>query len=105
MPSFGAASLMIVNARRASPPPADNEPSAMDAPLINARIEVYWPDDGYWYGCTVCGFELRSLKHKLRYDDGVEETLDLLDEEWRPAPPLGSLIEIFVSSSSAAAPT
>ena len=97
-PDAPAPSMTIHPARRTTPSPGA-EPSAMDAPLINARVEVYWPDDGVWYGCTVCGFELQSLKHKLRYDDGVEETLNLLHEEWRPAPPLGSLIEIYVRAT------
>lgn len=97
------ASAISPTGHRASPAAGeDDEAAKMDAPLNDARIEVYWPDDDKWYGCVVAGFELQSLKHKLRYDDGIEETLDLLKEEWRPAPPIGSLIEVYVRAHPAA---
>ena len=41
------------------------------------------------------GFELNTYRHRMRYDDGVVEIVNLLKEEWRPAPEIGSHIEIF----------
>ena len=41
------------------------------------------------------GFELNTFRHRMRYDDGVVEIVNLLKEEWRPAPEIGSHIEIF----------
>ena len=53
------------------------------------------PSPSRRYAATVQGFELNTFRHRMRYDDGVVEIVNLLKEEWRPAPEIGSHIEIF----------
>ena len=75
---------------------SEADASPMDAPLLGSRIEVYWPDDGAYYAAEVLSFDDDTLHHKLRYElDNEEEAIDLLQEEWRPAPFVGSEIELL----------
>ena len=68
----------------------------MDAPQDGARIEVWWGGDGMWYPAEVLFFDTEEGTHDVRYtDDDVEETLDLREDEWRPAPEAGSTIAIY----------
>ena len=49
------------------------------------HIVVLWPDDDAWYECEVLGFDEETGQHDLRYtDDGIEESIDLGKEQWRP---------------------
>ena len=51
---------------------------------------------GLWYACYVIGFDVQEWRHQVRYcQDGVEEALDLLEDEWRPAPLPQSTIEVY----------
>ena len=71
-------------------------PRQMDAPQIGQRIEVYWPDDKQWYAAHVRYFDIKVLKHSLRYEiDNQDETIDLLNEDWRAAPLPGDEIRVF----------
>ncbi|XP_073139335.1 sister chromatid cohesion protein PDS5 homolog E-like isoform X2 [Henckelia pumila] len=50
--------------------------------LVNLRIQVWWPMDKAFYAGTVKVFDPVSKKHKIDYDDGEEEILNLRKERW-----------------------
>ncbi|KAK9807187.1 hypothetical protein WJX73_005617 [Symbiochloris irregularis] len=49
--------------------------------LVCKRVSVYWPDDDDWYQGTVKGFN--GSKHRIAYDDGEQETVDLSVEKYK----------------------
>jgi hypothetical protein len=76
----------------------EEEQRPMDAPMIGARLEIYWDGDGdcQWYSADVVAFDQERCEHVVFYhEDGLEETVQLLDVDWRPAPLVGSLIEVY----------
>ncbi|XP_075514314.1 sister chromatid cohesion protein PDS5 homolog D-like isoform X1 [Primulina tabacum] len=50
--------------------------------VVNLRIQVWWPMDKAFYPGTVKAFDPVSKKHKINYDDGEEEILNLRKERW-----------------------
>ncbi|CAL6390270.1 unnamed protein product [Bathycoccus prasinos] len=51
-----------------------------DAPLdslVDAKIELYWPDDGLWYKAEVLSLNARARNAKVLYATGDVETLEL----------------------------
>ncbi|XP_071690207.1 uncharacterized protein [Rutidosis leptorrhynchoides] len=50
--------------------------------LVGSRIKVYWPDDKMFYEGVVKYFDGIRKRHKILYDDGDEETLNLKQERW-----------------------
>nr|XP_043637270.1 sister chromatid cohesion protein PDS5-like [Erigeron canadensis] len=50
--------------------------------LVGSRIKVWWPDDKLYYPGVVKSFDCIRKRHKLLYDDGEEEVLDLKEEQW-----------------------
>uniref|UniRef100_A0A7N0U2S9 PTM/DIR17-like Tudor domain-containing protein n=1 Tax=Kalanchoe fedtschenkoi TaxID=63787 RepID=A0A7N0U2S9_KALFE len=58
--------------------------SDIDGPsLIGRRVEVYWPDSRRWFRGRVKTFDHQKLVHKVDYDDGDWERLDLKNEVFR----------------------
>ncbi|CAK8569959.1 unnamed protein product [Lathyrus sativus] len=53
-----------------------------DEKLIGKRVKVWWPDDDMFYEGVVDSFDSSIKKHKVLYDDGDEEILNLEEEKW-----------------------
>ncbi|KAI5670934.1 hypothetical protein M9H77_11298 [Catharanthus roseus] len=50
--------------------------------LVGCKIKVWWPMDQKYYEGLVDSFDLSTMKHKILYDDGDEEILNLMGEDW-----------------------
>ncbi|KAL3721146.1 hypothetical protein ACJRO7_005896 [Eucalyptus globulus] len=50
--------------------------------LIGRRIKVWWPLDEMFYDGRIQSYDHLMKKHKVLYDDGDEETLNLVEERW-----------------------
>ncbi|GJR63363.1 phospholipase-like protein [Tanacetum coccineum] len=53
--------------------------------LVGKKIKVWWPADKKYYQGVVKSFDCRKKRHKVLYDDGEEELLDLKQEQWELA--------------------
>ncbi|KAL5071500.1 hypothetical protein RYX36_022387 [Vicia faba] len=53
-----------------------------DQKLVGKRVKVLWPEDDMFYEGVVHSFDSSSKKHKVLYDDGDEEILNLDEEKW-----------------------
>uniref|UniRef100_A0A0D3F7J4 Tudor domain-containing protein n=1 Tax=Oryza barthii TaxID=65489 RepID=A0A0D3F7J4_9ORYZ len=62
--------------------PRSRKNKGLDASLVGARIQVWWPDDKKFYKGIVDSFDTASKRHKIAYDDGDVEVLLLRDEKW-----------------------
>ncbi|QCE16301.1 transcriptional regulator ATRX [Vigna unguiculata] len=51
--------------------------------LVGLRVKVWWPEDREFYKGVIHSFYSGKKKHKVLYDDGDEETLNLLKEKWK----------------------
>ncbi|KAK3133294.1 hypothetical protein QOZ80_6AG0534770 [Eleusine coracana subsp. coracana] len=58
--------------------------AAPAADAVGRRLRVYWPLDDAWYKGEVESYDSGSRKHRVKYDDGDEEEVDLAKEkfEW-----------------------
>uniref|UniRef100_A0A0E0ES22 DNA mismatch repair protein n=1 Tax=Oryza meridionalis TaxID=40149 RepID=A0A0E0ES22_9ORYZ len=84
-----------LNPRATKPPLAVPSPSPPNPPsppqeeetAVGRRLRVYWPLDDAWYEGRVEGYDVGSRRHRVRYDDGEEEVVDLASEryEWAAA--------------------
>ncbi|GJU10023.1 phospholipase-like protein [Tanacetum coccineum] len=61
--------------------------------LVGRRIKVWWSEDKSYYRGVVKSFDSSTKRHKVLYDDGVEELIDLNQERWE-------LVEITSSLSN-----
>jgi DNA mismatch repair protein MSH6 len=54
------------------------------AEVVGRRLRVYWPLDDAWYKGKVESYNAGSRRHRVKYDDGDEEEVDLGKEkfEW-----------------------
>ncbi|XP_031104792.1 uncharacterized protein LOC116009799 isoform X2 [Ipomoea triloba] len=50
--------------------------------LVGSRIKVWWPIDQTFYEGSIASFDYFEKKHKVNYDDGDVEDLDLSIERW-----------------------
>eukprot|EP00878_Enallax_costatus_P014342 GHUV01015002.1.p1 GENE.GHUV01015002.1~~GHUV01015002.1.p1 ORF type:complete len:1085 (+),score=444.50 GHUV01015002.1:267-3521(+) len=64
--------------------PACNHGGGAGEGIVGRRIKVWWPKDVAWYEGTVVEFE--DGKHRVDYDDGDEEWLDLVQERHQLLP-------------------
>jgi DNA mismatch repair protein MSH6 len=64
--------------------PTTTPPSSSHSHFIGKRIKVYWPLDDAWYEGVVKSFDAVTNKHRIRYDDDEEESIDISKEkiEW-----------------------
>ena len=62
-------------------PPA--VPFNAELSLIGMRIKVFWPVAQLWYEGTITDFHKRKKRHRVEYDDGDHEHLDLKKNEER----------------------
>ncbi|KAK7352647.1 hypothetical protein VNO80_18071 [Phaseolus coccineus] len=51
--------------------------------LVGLRVKVWWPEDREFYKGVIHSFYSGKKKHKVLYDDGDEETLNLVKEKWK----------------------
>ncbi|XP_027355812.1 serine/threonine-protein kinase PRP4 homolog isoform X2 [Abrus precatorius] len=51
--------------------------------LVGLRIKVWWPKDREFYKGVVDSFDSAKKKHKVFYDDGDKEVLNLVKEKWK----------------------
>lgn len=65
------------------PPPSPNNPPRKPRPTLGAEIEVYWPLDALYYRGKIARV-LPANRHRIFYNDGDVEDLDLSAEIWRP---------------------
>lgn len=58
--------------------------AAPAAEVVGRRLRVYWPLDDAWYKGRVESYDAGFRKHRVKYDDGDEEEVDLAKEkfEW-----------------------
>ncbi|KAJ8446572.1 hypothetical protein Cgig2_019725 [Carnegiea gigantea] len=50
--------------------------------LVGCRIKVWWPLDRRYYEGIISSYDAYTRKHKVDYDDGDEEILNLRKERW-----------------------
>lgn len=50
--------------------------------LVGRKIKVWWPLDQIYYEGLVASFDQSTRKHKICYNDGDEEILNLMEEQW-----------------------
>ncbi|GAB2228234.1 hypothetical protein Droror1_Dr00010064 [Drosera rotundifolia] len=50
--------------------------------LVGCRVKVWWPKDKTYYEGLVAEFDASKMKHRIEYDDGDEEILNLRKEIW-----------------------
>uniref|UniRef100_A0ACD5YI65 Uncharacterized protein n=1 Tax=Avena sativa TaxID=4498 RepID=A0ACD5YI65_AVESA len=96
------------------PPQQEQEKSKSDAAAapaeeaVGRRLRVYWPLDKVWYGGRLDAYDEGSGRHRVMYDDGEEEEVDLAKEkfEWAaeaPPPPARKLRRLRRMSDTAEA--
>jgi DNA mismatch repair protein MSH6 len=76
--------------KQTPPPPPQKEKKKSDAAAppaeeaVGRRLRVYWPLDKAWYEGRVDAYDAGSGRHRVVYDDGEEEEVDLGKEkfEW-----------------------
>ncbi|XP_027903967.1 uncharacterized protein LOC114163817 [Vigna unguiculata] len=51
--------------------------------VVGLRVKVWWPKDREFYKGVIHSFDSAKKKHKVFYDDGDEETLNLVKEKWK----------------------
>ncbi|KAL2346661.1 hypothetical protein Fmac_000661 [Flemingia macrophylla] len=51
--------------------------------LVGLRVKVWWPKDREFYKGVIHSFDSAKKKHKVMYDDGDEEILNLMKEKWK----------------------
>ncbi|KAH1124425.1 hypothetical protein GYH30_014244 [Glycine max] len=73
------------NVKRKRSSGKENESNAKEygQNLVGLRVKVWWPDDREFYRGVVDSFDSAKKKHKVLYDDGDEETLNLVKEKWK----------------------
>ncbi|OMP12128.1 hypothetical protein COLO4_03454 [Corchorus olitorius] len=58
--------------------------------LIGLKVQVWWPKDKAFYEGFIESFDSARKKHKVHYNDGDEEILNLKRERWEIIEDLGS---------------
>ena len=58
-------------------------PHAHEKDMLNLRIKVFWIVQGTWYDGTITDYHRRKHRHRVEYDDGDHEWVDLDKESER----------------------
>ena len=58
-------------------------PYAHETYIVGFKARIYWPVQREWYEGTLWRFNMRKRRHKVVYDDGDYEWMDLKREEER----------------------
>jgi len=53
-----------------------------DETLVGKRIKLWWPVDRRFYSGTIHNYDHANNTHKIEYDDGEVELLQLVNERW-----------------------
>lgn len=56
------------------------DPLAHEKSLIGRRVKVYWIVQGAWYEGSITNYHKRKKRHRVDYDDGDHEWVNLLNE-------------------------
>ncbi|KAJ4821094.1 Enhancer of polycomb-like transcription factor protein [Rhynchospora pubera] len=51
--------------------------------VVKQRIQIFWPLDAKWYFGVVKAYNLKSMRHFIKYDDDDEEWVDLRKERFK----------------------
>lgn len=84
-PGAGAPPPTPAPAPSPAPAPAGGSPAAgWGDSVVGHAVRVWWPDDATFYGARVEEFDGERGEHRLFYEDGTEEWLDLSSHklEW-----------------------
>ncbi|CAO2813544.1 unnamed protein product [Amaranthus hypochondriacus] len=68
--------------------------------LIGCRIKVWWPLDRRYYEGTISSYDATNKEHKVDYDDGDKEVLNLRTEQWEFIGDEYSDIDLFVNKKT-----
>ncbi|KHN29621.1 nucleolar protein dao-5-like isoform X1 [Glycine soja] len=73
------------NVKRKRTPGKENDSDVKEygENLVGLRVKVWWPKDHEFYIGVIDSFDSAKKKHKVLYDDGDEETLNLVKEKWK----------------------
>lgn len=58
------------------------ERNGLDDNLVGRKIKVWWPKDKQFYDGTVDSYDSKQNKHKIIYNDGDVEILNLQRQKW-----------------------
>ncbi|XP_042038996.1 nucleolar protein dao-5-like [Salvia splendens] len=50
--------------------------------LVGSKVKVFWPKDKEYYEGVIASFDSAKKKHRVLYNDGDEEILNLKKEQW-----------------------
>ncbi|XP_047968208.1 sister chromatid cohesion protein PDS5 homolog C-like isoform X2 [Salvia hispanica] len=50
--------------------------------LVGSKVRVFWPKDNEYYEGVIASFDSAKKKHRVLYNDGDEEILNLKKEQW-----------------------
>jgi sister-chromatid-cohesion protein PDS5 len=53
-----------------------------DENLVGCGIKIWWPLDRRFYKGEVVSYDSKKKRHRVLYDDGEQEVLNLLKERW-----------------------
>jgi hypothetical protein len=56
---------------------------AKERSMVNMRVRVFWPVAHLWYAGTITDFHKRKVRHRIDYDDGDHEWMNLQDNQER----------------------
>lgn len=87
-----------------NPPSAASPHATGKAPGVSERIEIWWSGDRAYYPGVVSSANSDGT-HKVTYDDGEIESVDLRLEAWRHVPTIGRVEVKEISVPSAPPPT
>lgn len=65
-----------------SPPWKAEKDREGDETLVGKRIKLWWPVDRRFYSGTINNFDPANKTHKIAYDGGEVELLQLVNERW-----------------------
>ncbi|CAM9361986.1 unnamed protein product, partial [Phaeothamnion confervicola] len=59
------------------------QPLAHKRGLVGSRVLVYWPAEGTSFSGVLTRFNARRGKHRVEYDDGEHEWIELEEQQVR----------------------
>ncbi|MED6115307.1 hypothetical protein PIB30_089216 [Stylosanthes scabra] len=73
-----------ISAKRKRTPGKENEEhnNKDGEDLVGTRVKVWWPEDEMYYEGVIDSYDRSKKKHKVSYDDGDKEILNLKKERW-----------------------
>ncbi|XVE97346.1 hypothetical protein REPUB_Repub03eG0011800 [Reevesia pubescens] len=72
------------NSKRKHTPSKEKAPDSIEygENLVGLKVKVWWPKDRLFYEGVIHAFDSVKKKHKVLYNDGDEENLNLKREKW-----------------------